>query len=302
MFKIFLIVVLGYLGVCAYIFFSQQQLVYHPDRVLEATPERVSLEFEDVTFRAEDGIELHGWFVPADNHRGYALFCHGNGGNISHRLTTLQICNLLGLSTFLFDYRGYGASQGTPTEQGTHLDALAAWDWLRGTKGARPEEIVVWGRSLGGAVAARLAMEKRPRALILESTFTSVPDMGARKYPYLPVRLLSRFQYDTAGILDRIFCPVLVIHSPDDDIVPYAFGQALFDTARGEKRFLEIHGNHNAGFMDSGRTYQDGVGAFLDEVFKPPFQPEQQASSQEDTNNDTDVPADDQPKPETPQS
>jgi len=243
----------------------QERLVYFPSRALDATPADAGLAFREARFPAADGVLLHGWYVAADRPRGTVLFCHGNAGNISHRLETLRLARDLGLNILLFDYRGYGRSQGRTTEQGTYADARGAWDWLRAETGERPDRMVVWGRSLGGAVAAHLVAElaEPPAALILESTFTSLPDMGAVAYPFLPVRLLARMRYPVAEDLARVRCPVLVAHSPQDEIVPFRFGERLFAAAPEPRRFLRLRGDHNDGWRLTGREYVQALDGFL---------------------------------------
>ena len=253
-----------YVGLMFLLFLFQSRLVYFPTRQLEVTPANAGLDYEDVTFQAEDGVKLHGWFVPAEKAAGVVLLCHGNGGNISHRLETLRILHGLGLSTLIFDYRGYGTSAGRPGEKGTYMDAEAARRWLIDHKPAVASRIVLMGRSLGGAVAAHLARTHPPAGLVLESSFTSIPDIGARMYPFLPIRLLSRFDYDTRKYVGQVSCPVLVIHGTGDELVPFAHGQALFEAANEPKEFLELSGGHNDGFLSAGTLYTDRLGAFFD--------------------------------------
>ena len=259
------IIVLGlvYLGLILMVYLYQQRLVFIPSREVSETPETIGLDYEAVEFEAEDGVCLTGWFVPAADAGATVLFCHGNAGNISHRLDTIRILHDLKLNTFIFDYRGYGDSGGKPGETGTYRDAEAAWRLLKRDKTIPPENIVIMGRSLGGAVAAWLAIAHSPGALIIESSFTSIPDMGARLYPWLPVRLLSRFSYSTESRLRKITCPVLVIHSPDDDIVPYEFGRRLFAAANEPKEFIEIFGSHNEGYLITGKPYINGIDRFV---------------------------------------
>jgi hypothetical protein len=257
-----------YVGLLLLLALFQSKLVYYPTREFEGSPADAGLEFEDVTLTTADGVTIHGWWVPATDGRATVLFCHGNGGNISHRIDTLKILNRLGLNVFIFDYHGYGKSGGSPSEDGTAMDAEAAWQYVTVTRGIPAERVILHGRSLGGAVAARLAVAHTPRALVLESTFTSIPDIGAEIYPYLPVRAISRIHYDTKAIIADVGCPLLVIHSPDDDLVPYHHGRALFDAAREPKVFLEIHGDHNWGFLDAGETYTVGLDAFITDALK----------------------------------
>jgi fermentation-respiration switch protein FrsA (DUF1100 family) len=204
--------------------------------------------------------------VPASRPRGTVLIFHGNAGNISHRLDYLAMFHKLDHNTFIVDYRGFGRSTGSPSEQGTYRDAEAAWRWLTGERRLGPGDIVVLGESLGGAVAAWLAARVQPRALILASTFTSVPDLGAQVYPFLPVRLLSRFSYDTMGAVRALKVPVLIAHSREDEIVPYAHGRALFEKAAEPKQFLDLKGGHNEGFLFVRAEWVAQVGAFLERV------------------------------------
>jgi len=252
------------LGVVLFVF--QHRVVYFPEKTMVGTPHDIQLSYDAVYFKTEDQVELFGWHVPAPNSRGTILFCHGNAGNISNRLDYLEIFHRLGLSTFLFDYRGFGLSAGAPTEEGTYLDAEAAWGFLVDRKGLQPNRIVVYGESLGGPVAANLAVKHRPGALILASTFTSIPDLGTELYPLFPVRLLSRFRYDTVEYVHRVLCPALVIHSPDDEIVPFRQGREIYNAIDTPKDLLIIKGDHNSGFMISGDVYVQGIERFLSKV------------------------------------
>jgi fermentation-respiration switch protein FrsA (DUF1100 family) len=261
--SILLIVVAGYVCLAIFLMAFQSHYVYFPERGIVATPDAIGLPYETVDFEAADGVRLSGWFIPAENPRGTLLFFHGNAGNISHRLESIEVFNRLHLNTLIFDYRGFGQSGGKITEQGTYLDAEAAWRYLTEERDIDAAEIVVFGRSLGGTIAAWLAQHHPPKALILESTFTSIPDIGADVYPYLPVRLMSRYSYDAAGYLRRANCPVLIIHSRNDEIIPFRHGQRLFEAANEPKEFLEIGGSHNEGFITSAKRYQEGLDSFI---------------------------------------
>ncbi len=264
-----LVIIAGvYVAFTALLYILQPKYVYYPERTLSAEPSSIGLQFESVYFTTTDGLRLSGWFVPIKSARGTVLFCHGNAGNISHRLDSIQIFHQLGLDVFIFDYRGYGQSEGKPTEQGTYKDAEAAWRYLTEERQVNPNGIIIFGRSLGGAVASWLAQSHSPGALILESTFTSLPDIAANLYPYLPVRLLLRFKYNTAEYLGKVNCPVLIVHSHDDEIMPFSHGQRLFDMASEPKKFLEISGTHNEGFITSGKDYEKGLKAFISEHFE----------------------------------
>ena len=258
-----LVILAIYLGYSAFLYAYQPRMVYFPIREISATPRHIGLAYESVTFEAKDGIKLSGWFIPADVSRGTVLFFHGNAGNISHRLDSIAIFHKLGLSVFIFDYRGYGESQGQPSEEGMYLDAEAAWDYLVEDKALDPGQIILFGRSLGGAVAAWLAERRSPRACILESVFTSAPDMAAELLPLFPARFLCRYNYDTKAAVSNRNCPLLIVHSSQDDIIPFSHGQKLFEAAREPKSFLEIDGDHNSGFLTSGGLYSNGIAAFL---------------------------------------
>ncbi len=259
----------AYVALGLVLFLFQSRLVYFPEKVMVGTPHDVQLNYEAIYFKTRDGVELFGWYVPAPNSKGTILFCHGNAGNISHRLEYLQIFHRMGLSTFLYDYRGFGLSSGTPSEEGTTLDSEAALDFVMSRKGVPSERIVLYGESLGGAVAARLAVQQRPGALILASTFTSLPDLGAELYPLFPVRLLSRFRYDTLEYLRRVESPTLLIHSPDDEIVPFRHGRELYNAVSASRELLSIKGDHNSGFIISGDVYAQGIQRFLSRHLSP---------------------------------
>ncbi len=265
-FRIVAIVACSYLGLALLVYLRQSGMVYFPVGPWACTPDDMGLTYENVTLTTADNVKLSAWFVAVDEPKAVVLLCHGNGGNISHRVDLLWKLNRLGVSTLIFDYRGYGRSEGKPGEAGTYADGEAAWDYLVNVRGVAPESIVIFGRSLGGAVAAKLASQHACRGLILESVFTRLPDVAASYFWYLPVRLLCRFRYPTVDYVQKVSCPILVIHSPADDIIPHTFGRRVFDAAPEPKTFLEISGDHNTGYETSGRTYTDGLAAFLSEA------------------------------------
>lgn len=242
-------------GVILYI--MQPKFLYCPVRSVSYTPVELGLDFEEVVLRTEDGLKLSGWYIPADNAKFTVLFCHGNGGNMMHRLDSINIFHDLGLNCFIFDYRGYGGSEGKPSEEGTYLDAGAAYKWLIEEKNTPPENIIVFGRSLGGSIAAKLASEAKAGALVVESTFTSYADIGKKFYPYMPVRSFARFAYRTIDFIRNVNCPVMLIYSRNDEVVPFEFGQELCEAANEPKEFVEIFGSHNDGFLVSGDIYKD---------------------------------------------
>jgi hypothetical protein len=259
------------LGLMLYLFQGSMVFLANlPGRTLAAAPTDLGLDYEDVQIDTADSERLHGWYVPAPQARGVLLFFHGNAGNISHRLDSIAIFNRLGLDVLIVDYRGYGQSSGRPSEAGTYRDAQAAWDYLVGARGIAPERIVVFGRSLGGAVgawlASRLPPGAAPAAVIIESSFTSGADMARRLYPVYPARLLTRLQYPVRDYAARLPCPVLDVHSRDDEIIPFAMGRALYAAAPEPKAFLELRGDHNAGFWISRDAYVAGLESFLAQV------------------------------------
>jgi len=263
---------IAYGAVLVLVFLFQSHLVFFPGTGREAvvTPQSYGLRFESVQIRTADGETLDAWWVPAEAARGVVLFFHGNAGNISHRLDYIQMFHRLRYTTLIVDYRGYGKSTGTPSEAGTYRDAEAAWEYLRHARMARPQNVVIAGESLGAAVATWLAAEvslttgEGPRAVLLFSTFTSVNDLGAQVYWFLPVRLLSRIGYDNEANLKRIRAPVFIAHSRDDDIVPYAHGKRLYEAANEPKTFLEMRGGHNDGFIFVRPEWVAELSTFLD--------------------------------------
>jgi pimeloyl-ACP methyl ester carboxylesterase len=256
-----------YIVICILLFIFQRFLIYFPDKQIILTPDQYGLAYEDVFLESDDGIKIHGWLIKAEAARGVLLFCHGNAGNISHRFESIRFFNRLSLDVLIFDYRGFGKSEGSPDEKGTYLDAAAAWKYLIETKGYHPDQIIIFGRSLGSGIAAWLASEKHSKTVILESSFTSLPDLGAKVYPFFPVRLLSRYKYDTLKNLQQITCPILFIHSKNDEIIPYSLGYKNFHLAPEPKTFLEISGSHNDGFLTSGKIYENGIRGFLQKYF-----------------------------------
>lgn len=242
--------------------FERHQM-YYPTRPLEATPDQAGMEYEDLHLTASDGVRLHGWWVPAEADRGTVLFCHGNAGNISHRLDSVAVFHRLGLNVLIFDYRGFGHSEGTPDEEGTYRDAEAAYRYLREERGIGPDRIVIFGRSLGGAVAIELAGRVEAAGLIGESTFTSTVEMGKLIYPFLPIRLMVRNRYDSLSKVGNLKLPALFIHSPDDELVPFDHGRRLYLAAAAPKEFLSLRGGHGDGFLVTGPAYPEGIDSFL---------------------------------------
>ena len=264
------ILALVYGGIAALLFLFQDKLAYYPQigREIQTTPCERGLDYEALTLATPDGEQLDAWFVPALQARGVVLILHGNAGNISHRMDSIAMFHRLGYGVLIFDYRGYGRSSGKPSEQGLYQDALTAWDHLTRQRGIAPTRIILFGESLGGAVAAWLAARERPGALVLSSVFTSAPELGTDLYPWLPAKWLVRMRYDTRSTLAQVTCPVLIAHSLDDEIIPFHHGQRLFNAAAAPKVFLPLTGGHNDSFIFMHQKWVDALAGFLSQHIK----------------------------------
>ena len=250
--RLVLIALTVYLTVCLAVFAFQDRLIYFPARGYFADPSDVGLSFESLTLTTADGVSIAAWHVPHPDATATVLFCHGNAGNIADRLHDLKLLHELRLGVLMFDYRGYGDSNGTPSELGTYRDAEAAWAYLVDVKSVSSEKIVLLGRSLGGAVAIELASRHSPGALVVESTFTRLTDVGREHYPLLPVGWLVRHHYDSAAKVGTLRCPKLFLHGRDDTLIPIAQARALHAAAADPKQFIETPGGHdNAGYSYS---------------------------------------------------
>lgn len=229
---------------------------YHPSRTFAAGGADLGRPWEDVNFAAGDGVKLNGWFFPANTNSPRAqlavVFCHGNGGNISHRLELYGLLLGTGVNVFTFDYRGYGRSEGRPGEAGSYLDAQVAHAWLR-QKGFAATNIILFGESLGGGIASELAVRETCGGLVLQSSFTSITELGAEIYPFLPVRTLGSIRYDTHSRLPRIHVPLLVMHSRADSLIPFHHAERNFAAANEPKFFCELTGDHNDGIVDRAK-------------------------------------------------
>jgi len=236
-----------YLLVLACLMFLEESLIFFPSRYPEGDWQPWGLTFEDAWFQTADGTKLHGWFVPHDSPKAVILFCHGNAGNVTHRADILEkLHNDVGASVLIFDYRGYGRSEGKPNEAGILADARAARAWLAKREKIAESDIVMMGESLGGAVAVDLAAKDGAKGLVLISTFTNLPDVAAYHYPIFPVRLLMRTRLDAVGQIANYKGPLLQMHGEDDTIVPIRIGRRLFDAANEPKQLLIFpHHDHN---------------------------------------------------------
>jgi len=263
----FIVAVLGLLVV------RPEALLFHPSRELNRTPAAIGWDYERVEIATADGETLVGWYLPAEPRPGVApgaiIYCHGNAGNIGDRVALLPGLRPLGLAVLIFDYRGYGESSGRATVAGTRLDIAAVWEHLIEERGYAPAQIVLWGRSLGGAVAIDQAARASeagtpPRALIVESTFTSTLDIGAEIYPWLPVRWLGRkLDYPSRERIAQVAAPILIAHSPEDELIPASHGEALLAAARAglasKVANVELEGGHNQGQLAQPRYGSDVI-------------------------------------------
>ncbi len=263
----------GYVAAAAYIKINETSLVYHPgERAIQQPDRALGIAPRIVRFASADGTRLVGWLIFAsgsDSATGaWVLNCHGNAGNISSsgRPRWAAWMRQQGINVFQFDYRGFGESAGSPTEDGLYSDAEAAYHYLTDSLGVPPERLVIYGHSLGSGVATYLASTVRAAGLIVEGAFTAAADRGQELYPWLPVRLLSSNDFDSIGRIRSITTPKLFIHATDDEVIPYAHGQRLYDAAVTPKTFLTVSGGHENAFEVDRARYYAAIRAFADTV------------------------------------
>jgi len=255
--------VIGLLLLNVLMYFQQPQMIFYPMSELYQTPANWGLDYEDVTLNTPDDVQLHGWYIPERESEQVLLFFHGNAGNISHRRDSIQVFHRLGLNVLIIDYRGYGQSEGTPSEQGLYQDANAAWRYLTGEKGFDPDKVIIFGRSLGGAVAANLASGVQARGLILESTLSSAKEFARAVFTILSRLVVIRYDFNTAQHIQHVHYPVLVLHSPEDEIMPFHLGKKVYQLANQPKHFVRMRGDHNNGFLRSQPEYQQQLDRWL---------------------------------------
>lgn len=254
-----------------WMYIQQPGMIFFPTRALVEKPTDWDLKYEDISLITTDDIKLHGWYLPRQGSNKVLLFLHGNAGNISHRSESVSLFHRLGLNVFIFDYRGYGKSEGVPDEKGINKDAHSAWQFLNQNKGFDKDNIIIFGRSLGGSVATRLAADAQPGALIVESTFSSARDMANAIFPILSRLVLLRYRFNAVAYIKQVKCPVMVIHSPEDEIIPFRQGKKIYQAANDPKFFLEIKGDHNYGFMQSQPDYERNIEEFIStRIFRMP--------------------------------
>ena len=270
--KFLLAIAIFYIAAMIAIYFAQALFIYAPHiptRDLVADPNDIGLDYENLNLITADNERLHAWYIPAqiDETKTVAFF-HGNAGNISHRLETIKIFHQLGLNIFIFDYRGFGQSTGKPSEKGTYIDADTVWQYLIDKKNLRPDQIIIAGRSIGGGVAAELARNVQPALLVLESTFTSMTEVSAKHYPFMPTSLIVKHEYETLYKLKEIHCPIVIAHSKNDEVIPYEHSQRNYAAANEPKNFIELQGGHGNGFLFSLNSYVRGLQQAINEIHK----------------------------------
>jgi hypothetical protein len=247
----------------------ERRIIYHPHKYPEGNwnSSSSSVSREDVHFTASDGVRLHGWYIPSAGAKATLLWFHGNAGNITHRLGNIEMLKPLNLNIFIFDYRGYGKSEGEPGEKGIYSDSQAAYDWLVKVKNILPGEIILFGRSLGGICAVEVASGNPAAGLILESVFPSAGKMAEKIFPVLPLGGAIKSRFDAISKVPDLKLPKLFIHGTQDEIVPYKLGRELFSVAADPKEFYDIQGaGHNDTFLIGGAGYFNALGQFIKKV------------------------------------
>ena len=253
------------LAVLASLFFLIRYLekknLYFPLKTIEANPGDIGLYYEDIILTTGDGVDINLWYIPADDSIATIIFCHGNGGNISHRLEKIRLLNGIGLNVLIFDYRGYGSSGGSPSEEGLYLDAGAVFGYLENIRKVPSDRLIVYGESLGAAVAIDLAGKHNLAGIIIDGGFSSVKEMGKRVFPFIP-GFIYKSRFDSLSGIKDVNVPKLFFHAREDEIVPMELGRKIYDAASGPKEFVLIDGGHNDAFLVSEGMYLREIESF----------------------------------------
>ena len=263
--KIIIYIFLGITFFFAYTKYIEYRGIYYPLKGMEFTPRLIGLGYEDIYLKTEDGLKINAWFIPHETAKYTLLFFHGNAGNIGYRLDKILLLHNLGLNIFIIDYRGYGLSQGRPSEKGLYLDAKAAYGYLVETRRILPEQIMLYGESLGTAVAIDLAALAPVEGLILEGAFSTGKDMARVVYPFIPTFFVSNI-FDCVSKMKRVTAASLFLHSRDDEAAPLKLAEKLFRAAHPPKFFVLLAGSHNSAFLDAKEEYLSGIRSFLDSL------------------------------------
>lgn len=261
--KILLIVIVFVIAFKVLFILLEQKGLYHPYKDIPETPKNLGIAFEDINFKTTDGQLLNGWFVPAKDANITVLYCHGNAGNMYHRLHKVKFFHEMGVNFFIFDYRGYGKSTGKPNEKGLYKDAQAAYDYLISRKDVNKNMIVVYGKSLGGSVAADLCVNRKACALMLEGSFASVALRAQQLYPFLPMKILITQKYDAMAKVKNLRIPKLIAHGRQDEVISFHHGEILFASAAEPKQFLPFEGGHNDDVYVTSATYKAELEKFF---------------------------------------
>lgn len=263
--KIFLFLIIILVGFFFFTKILQKNSIFFPVDNIASTPQDFNLPFEDIYFETEDGLKLNGWFISNDNASFTLLFFHGNGGNISHRLHKISQLQKLGLNIFLIDYRGYGRSQGSPSVAGIYEDAKASLNYLIEEKKIKPDNIILYGESLGTSLAVKLAATNKLGGVVLEGAFSSGQDMAKIIYPFIPRVFLPNIFKSSDQIIE-VKEPKLFIHSKVDEIVPINLAKKLYQLSPEPKQFVEIIGGHNTAYIDAQEKYLDSLANFVQKI------------------------------------
>ncbi len=244
----------------------ENRFVFAPQKGMDSYPADFNMKFRDIYLDTPDGVALHGWFFPVSSGGPVVLFCHGNAGNISHRLDYIRLLAGLGANVFIFDYRGYGKSSGRPSEKGLYTDALSAYDYLVKSVKIKPGDIILLGRSLGAAAATEIASKRDARSLIIESGFLSVRHMAKHMLLFSLISPLIPQSYNNLEKIKHISMPKLIMHGDKDEVVPFYMGKRLFQEAGEPKYFYGVEGaGHNDTFVVGGREYENVLRGFIRE-------------------------------------
>ncbi|MCK5287973.1 MAG: alpha/beta hydrolase [Candidatus Omnitrophica bacterium] len=265
MVKSFLFLIVIGLLIVVYIRYLEAKSVFFPYKGLDGDPSLMQLTYEDVFIKTADNVDLHGWFIPYPGSKFTMLYCHGNGGNITTRLDKLLIMHQLQINIFAIDYRGYGRSKGVPTESGVYLDVKSAYDYLIHKLNLYPDNIILYGESLGGAIIVDLASKVEVGALILEGTFSSGKDIGKIIYPFIP-KIFIPNAYDSLKKIRDIRKPKLFIHSQIDKVIPFELGEKLYKASLEPKKFISIVGAHGTAFVESKYKITKEITQFIDNL------------------------------------
>jgi hypothetical protein len=264
--QILIIFILLMAWITLYVKYFERRGIYYPTSSIEMTPYHYGLDYQEVYFSTADGLKLNAWFIKTQTSVATILFLHGNAGNISHRVEIIKMFNEAGFDVFIFDYRGYGRSQGAPTEDGLYTDAHSAYNYLVNEKNIPPERIVLYGKSIGANVAIELASKLETGMLISDSAFTSALDMGKKIFPFIPrslLRLIASVEFDAISKIRDIKIPKLIIHSRDDEIVPFSHGERLFKEANPPKEFYPMKGSHNEAIFIYQKEFISRIKGFV---------------------------------------